>query len=96
MKYIILAFALVFTISAHAQTARDYLAKGNSKISLKDLKGAIQDYDKTIELNPQYADAYFNRGMRNKIFLTIPQPFRITTRYWNLTRNIKRLILIGL
>ena len=24
--------------------------------------GAIQDYDKAIEINPKYAEAYFNRG----------------------------------
>ena len=83
MKYIILAFALVFTISANAQTARDYLSKGNSKISLKDLKGAIQDYDKTIELNPQYADAYFNRGFR-RMALKI-----ITGLYWILPGQLK-------
>ena len=32
--------------------------KGN----LKDYYGAISDYTKAIELNPNFADAYNNRG----------------------------------
>jgi len=28
-----------------------------------DYRGAIQDYDKSIELNPSYAFAYNNRGI---------------------------------
>ncbi|HJX46057.1 MAG TPA: tetratricopeptide repeat protein, partial [Patescibacteria group bacterium] len=27
---------------------------------------AIKDYDKTIELNPDYANAYYNRGIAYK------------------------------
>ena len=35
---------------------------------LKDYRAALVDYDKAIELNPNFADAYFNRGLTN-IFL---------------------------
>ena len=36
--------------------------RGNSKGDLKDYKGAIADYTKAIEIDPDYAAAYNNRG----------------------------------
>ena len=33
------------------------------KDDLKDYNGAIADYTKAIELNPNYANAYYNRGI---------------------------------
>ena len=35
---------------------------------LKEFRAALVDYDKAIELDPNFADAYFNRGLTN-IFL---------------------------
>ena len=35
---------------------------------LKDYRAALADYDKAIELNPAFAEAYFNRGL-TRIFL---------------------------
>ncbi len=35
---------------------------------LKDYRAALADYDKAIELNPDFAEAYFNRGLTH-IFL---------------------------
>ena len=34
-----------------------------AKDELKDYKGAIADYTKAIEIDPNYADAYNNRGI---------------------------------
>ena len=35
---------------------------GTAKYYLKDYQGAIADYNKAIEINPQYALAFANRG----------------------------------
>ena len=35
---------------------------------MKDYRGALVDYDKAIELNKDFAEAYFNRGLTH-IFL---------------------------
>jgi len=41
------------------KTAEDYFDSGNAKHQLQDYKGAIQDYTKAIELNPnKYAEIY--------------------------------------
>ena len=39
-----------------------YNNRGSAKFNLKDYQGAIEDYDKAIELDPNYAKAYNNRG----------------------------------
>ena len=36
--------------------------RGNEKYELKQYTEAIADYDKAIELDPNYAAAYTNRG----------------------------------
>ena len=43
--------------------AESYLKQGNAKAELKDYVGAIQDYDKAIELDPKNAEAYDTRGI---------------------------------
>jgi tetratricopeptide (TPR) repeat protein len=40
-----------------------YTNRGNTKSDLGDDRGAILDYDKAIDINPQYALAYSNRGI---------------------------------
>jgi len=49
-------------ISVYAQTADTYFDSGKEKYDNKDYKGAIEDFNKAIELNPNDADAYYNRG----------------------------------
>ena len=44
------------------QKAEAYLSRGNAYINKSEPNRAIQDYDKIIELDPNYADAYNNRG----------------------------------
>jgi tetratricopeptide (TPR) repeat protein/S1-C subfamily serine protease len=40
-----------------------YVNRGTVKYELGDKKGSIDDYDKAIQLNPQYAGAYVDRGI---------------------------------
>ncbi len=51
------------TLPIYAQnSAEEYFYSGNEKANSGDLQGAIEDYNKAIELNPKHAEAYYNRG----------------------------------
>ena len=45
------------------QTAEEYFNSGYDKAQAKDFYGAISDYNKAIEINPNYANVYYNRGI---------------------------------
>jgi tetratricopeptide (TPR) repeat protein len=45
-----------------SQTAEDYFNKGKYKYKLKDFSGAILDFNKVIELEPNFY-AYYNRAL---------------------------------
>jgi Flp pilus assembly protein TadD len=47
---------------AQANTANDYLKQGNAKYQAGDKQGAIADFDRVIQLDPQSAEAYRKRG----------------------------------
>jgi tetratricopeptide (TPR) repeat protein len=47
-------------------TAEDYFKKAKQKEQQNDLTGAVVYYDMAIKLDPEYANAYFNRGMLKK------------------------------
>jgi len=59
----LIIFCLFITTLVYAKTAEDYFNSGYAKYGLKDYKGAIQDYNKAIELKPNYAKAYYGRGI---------------------------------
>ena len=40
-----------------------YFNRGIVKGKLKDSKGALQDFNRAIELNPKKANAYLSRGL---------------------------------
>ncbi len=47
-------------------TAEDYFKRAKQKEQKSDLAGALLDYDRAIEIDPEYANAYFSRGMIQK------------------------------
>ena len=52
--------------SQASMTAEDYFKKAKQKEQQNDLTGAVVYYDMAIKLDPDYANAYFNRGMLKK------------------------------
>ena len=63
MKKLLLIFLVFITSVSYGQTAEEYFERGNSKYGLEDYKGAVADYSKAIELNPNLSEAYNNRGI---------------------------------
>ena len=49
---------------APALNALDYFTRGRALQNKGDLDGALIEYGEAIRLKPDYADAYFNRGLR--------------------------------
>ncbi len=48
--------------------ATEYVKRGIAKISLDDLKGAMHDFTSAINESPDYAEAYYNRGLLHDYF----------------------------
>ena len=63
MKKLFLLSALLIFAFGFGQTAEDYFDSGYIKYEAKDNYGAINDFSKAIELNPNLIDAYYNRGL---------------------------------
>ena len=40
-----------------------YISRGAAKIASGDTQGALEDYNRAIEINQEYALAYYNRGL---------------------------------
>ena len=53
---------------SHPTNARDYYARGLSRLDLGNRKAALQDFTKALSLNPNDAPVYYNRGnVRNDL-----------------------------
>ena len=50
-------------VSENQMTAKDFLRRGNLRYGQRDFRGAIEDYNQAIKLNPDDATAYYNRGV---------------------------------
>jgi tetratricopeptide (TPR) repeat protein len=54
---------------ATEKNAEYYYQSGNAKLDRRDYQGAFADYNKSLKINPNYSNAYNNRGVaRNKLF----------------------------
>ncbi len=62
MKNILTLILFIISSFCHSQTAKEYYSLGNAKVLLQDFRGAIQDYTKSIELDPKFPNPYYNRG----------------------------------
>src|SRR5665213_1143019 len=62
LKNIVLLFLFSGYMTAYGQTAEKYDSIGSVKFKNQDYKGAIEQFDKAIDLKPDYAEAYFGRG----------------------------------
>jgi tetratricopeptide (TPR) repeat protein len=61
LTLIIITSALLF--SCTEESSSHYFKNGSAKYSLKDFKGAIKDLDRAIELQKDYAAAYYVRAI---------------------------------
>lgn len=63
-SYFKLLFLFITLASVgYSQTSKEYFDSGWAKFKLNDNYGAISDYNKSIELNPNSANAHSNRGL---------------------------------
>ena len=65
MKNILFTLALLISFSSFGQTSSEYFQSGYDKDDKGDYYGAISDYTKAIELNPD-ANTYYNRASSKK------------------------------
>lgn len=65
MKYLftIAIIVIIAFLNINAQTGEDHYKNGIKKSAMGDYAGAINEFDKAIQINPYYALAYYNRGL---------------------------------
>ena len=63
MKNILFTLALLICFNSFGQTAAEYHLDGMKKVLNEDFYGAIADYTKAIEIDPNYDLAYAFRGV---------------------------------
>ena len=67
MKKVLFVFLVLFLGISCSQPEKEFFDKGNSKFKSGHYKAAIRDYDKAIELKPDFIKALYNRGLAKYI-----------------------------
>ena len=67
MRILLILFIFLFNYTTYNQTAKEYYNSGLKKHQNGDYYGAISEYTKSIELDPNFSYAYFNRGIAKEI-----------------------------
>jgi tetratricopeptide (TPR) repeat protein len=62
-KIVVLLACLILTTYSYSQTAQQHLESGQSKMKLKDVSGALNDFNKAISINPKFEQAIMNRAL---------------------------------
>lgn len=60
---VLICFIFLLTCQKQEKDADFYIKEGLARDKVKDYSGAIENYNKAIELNPKFTLAYYNRGM---------------------------------
>ena len=69
MNCLIVVFVFLQTVSSQAQSstsARELAKKGTALMSMNKIDAAIESYTRAIELSPNYAQAYVQRGLAKR------------------------------
>ncbi|HRT68111.1 MAG TPA: tetratricopeptide repeat protein, partial [Bacteroidota bacterium] len=53
----------IFLTDCSNKNVKKYLDNGIAKYNEGDFNGALEQFSKAIEIDPEYADAYNNRGL---------------------------------
>ena len=61
-----LFFAVIIAFAGHGQSAKKCLHKGLKKLESHNYYGAIFDFTRAMEKNPQFAEAYYYRGIAKR------------------------------
>lgn len=62
MKRLILLTTLFYSFLTFGQTASEHLEIGRLKQEKRDFKGAMKEFDRAIEIDSSFADAYYSRA----------------------------------
>ena len=63
MMFVLIGVLFLSVSYIYAETAEEDNSRGNTYYNQGNLPQAISDFNKAIEINPNYAEAYYNRGL---------------------------------